>query len=78
MGAKKEAGVKEGDIVEGKFNPKNKAVDFTRVQQNVSLGSEKLAKKLKTKIIKHAGLVFDANPLRMRLPVMENLKEVTR
>ena len=37
-----------------------------------------LKKKLKTKIIKHAGLVFDANPLRMRLPVMENLKEVTR
>ena len=27
---KKEAGVKEGDIVEGKFNPKNKAVDFTK------------------------------------------------
>ena len=27
---KKEAGVKEGDIVEGKFNPLNKAVDFTR------------------------------------------------
>nr|DAQ50517.1 MAG TPA: hypothetical protein [Caudoviricetes sp.] len=31
----------------------------------MSLGSEKLAKKSKTKIIKHAGLVFDANPLRM-------------
>lgn len=27
---KKEARVKEGDIVEGKFNPKNKAVYFTR------------------------------------------------
>lgn len=47
---KKEAGVKEGDIVEGKFNPLNKAVDFTRVQQNVLLGSEKLVKKLKNKL----------------------------
>ena len=26
---RKEAGVKAGDIVEGRFNPKNKAVDFS-------------------------------------------------
>ena len=30
MGAKKGSRSKEGDIVEGKFNPLNKAVDFTR------------------------------------------------
>lgn len=26
---RKEAGINEGDIVEGRFNPKNKAVDFS-------------------------------------------------
>ena len=45
---KKEAGVKEGDIVEGKFNPKNKAVDFTKgTSECVSV---KPAKKLKNKL----------------------------
>ena len=47
---KKEARVKEGDIVEGKFNPKIKRYTLLGEHQNVSLGSVKPARKLKNKL----------------------------
>mgnify|MGYP006978897035 CR=1 FL=1 len=47
---KKEARVKEGDIVEGNSILKIKRYTLLREHQNVSLGSVKPAKKLKNKL----------------------------